>query len=211
MKMTITLAAFISTIGLGANAASLLTNGDFEAGDTGFSTDYTQVAVGSGPAQYNVDTNPKAWFSLFADMGDNTTGSGNMMMVNGATTSGPTVWEQTVSVAANTKYEFAGWIAAIFPGSSSLSLPINSVNLDGITGPATTGLWENFSYEWDSGSATSATISLLQQSSAFSGNDYALDDLSFTSLSSIAPVPLPASAWVLLTSLVGLIGMRRFG
>ena len=40
------------------------------------------------------------------------------------------------------------------------------------TGPSATGQWQDFSFGWNSGAATSATLSLLQQSTGFGGNDY---------------------------------------
>ncbi|MEL6808720.1 MAG: VPLPA-CTERM sorting domain-containing protein [Pseudomonadota bacterium] len=211
MRHALLLTSALSVSAVTANAASLLSNGDFEAGNVDFSTDLTFVpGTGNGAAQYNVDTNPNAWFSSFASFGDNTTGSGNMMMINGSTTAGDLVWSETVSVAANTDYSFSGFIAAIFPGSSALTLEINSVLVGSITGPSTVAIWEDFDFTWGSGSATSATVSLLQASTGFGGNDYALDDLSFTANTTTPPpVPLPAAAWMLLVGIGGLFGVRR--
>jgi hypothetical protein len=170
MKSAIILAAAFSAMAATAQA-TVLTNGDFEAGDTGFVSDYTPVPVSTDAAQYTVNTNPNAWFGLFADFGDKTTGTGNMMIVNGGTTGGATVWSQAVGVTPGTNYQFGGWIAGIFPGSSVLSLSINGNDLGEITGPATPAIWEEFSFSWGSGTDTLATISLLQGSTAFSGND----------------------------------------
>lgn len=203
------LAAMIALLGTAGQAASLLDNGDFSAGNTGFSTDLTFSPGSTTSSRYFVGTNPNAWFSSFSSFGDNTTGDGNMMMVNGSTTAGDTVWSQTVAVAANTTYEFSGFMAAMFPGSSELSFSINSLSLRDITGPATTGTWDGFSFDWTSGSATTATVSLLQKSTGFVGNDYALDDLSFVATSTVAPVPLPAAGWGLIAALGCLAGLRR--
>ncbi|MEM1075859.1 MAG: hypothetical protein AAF665_14050 [Pseudomonadota bacterium] len=214
MKKILKIAAFTvvgSVLGLSANAATLLTNGDFEAGNTGFSTDLLFVpSSGNGPSRYDIDTNPNAWFGSFSSFGDNTTGTGNMMMINGSTTAGDTVWEQTVSVVANTIYSFDGFIAAIFRGSSSVQLAINGSVVETVTGPSATGVWEAFGTDWMSGSATSATVTILQNSTAFGGNDYALDDLSFTAAgTSVAPVPLPAGLPLLASSLLAIGWIRR--
>lgn len=210
MKTALVLAAALSASAFTAEAASLLTNGDFEAGNTGFTTDLSyQPGVGSGAATYDVDTDPNAWFGSFTSFGDNTSGSGNMMMINGSTTAGDLVWSQTVNVTAGIDYTFAGFIAAIFPGGSALTLDINMNTVGTINGPATTANWQGFDLLWNSGTATTATISLLQGTTAFSGNDYALDDLSFTGAATTAPVPLPAAAWMLLAGLGGLFGLSR--
>lgn len=211
MKKSLVLATAFCAVAATANATTLLTNGDFEAGNTGFTSalGYTPATTG-GAATYDVDTNPNDWFGLFADFGDNTSGTGNMMMVNGATTAGVVVWSQTVAVSASTDYSFDGFMAAIFPGASALTLAINSSEIGTITGPATTGTWQAFGLGWNSGAATSATISLLQSTVAFSANDYALDDLSFTAAATSTPViPLPAAGWMLLAGLGGLFGLRR--
>ncbi|MEO0378923.1 MAG: VPLPA-CTERM sorting domain-containing protein [Pseudomonadota bacterium] len=212
MKTALLLATALSVSAVAAEAASLLTNGDFEAGNVGFSTDLNYVpGTGNGAGQYDVDTNPDDWFGSFADFGDNTSGTGNMMMVNGSTTAGDVVWSQTVNVSSDTDYSFAGFISAIFRGSSALTLEINSVLVGSITGPSTVAIWEDFDFTWGSGSATSATISLLQASTAFGGNDYALDDLSFTANGTTPPptVPLPAAAWMLIAAMGGLFGLSR--
>lgn len=209
----------IITLGAGfalsftALEAATLTNGNFEAGNTGFTTDLTyKMTTGNGAGQYTVDTNPNAWFGAFASFGDHTSGSGNMMIVNGSTAAGATVWSQTITVAANTNYEFGGWIAAIFPGPSVLSFAIDAESIGTISGPPGVANWDGFSFNWSSGLATSATLSLLQGSTAFSGNDYALDDLSFVSTGPInppSPIPLPAAGWALLAALCALFGLRR--
>jgi hypothetical protein len=195
MTKSLALAALLSATALSAQASTLLTNGDFEAGNTGFATGLAFTPGGNtNAAQYNVATNPAAWNSSFANMGDNTSGTGNMMMINGATTAGATVWEQTVSVTANTTYSFSGWIASIFPGASSVILAVNGAQLETVTGPSDIAEWEAFGTTWNSGASTSATVTIRQNSIGFLGNDYALDDLSFVATGGgPAVIPLPAA------------------
>ena len=202
--------ALALTMATSASGATLLANGDFEAGNTGFTSDLTFAPGGStGAAQYTIGTDPNAWFGLFASFGDNTSGSGNMMIVNGSTTAGNVVWSETVSVDANSGYTFDGWIADIFSGQSAVSLAINGTVLGQITAPSTAGVWDAFGFNWSSGTATSATLELLQQTTAFGGNDYALDDLSFSRDQALPPVPLPAAGWLLIAGLAGLAGLGR--
>lgn len=194
-----------------AATIDLITNGDFEAGNSGFTSDLTYVpGVNTGAAQYDVDTTPKAWNGAFVALGDNTSGFGNMMMVNGSQNAGDVVWSQTVSVVQNTTYTFGAWIADLFSGSSRVGLNINGSGLGSITAPSSAGMWDEYTLAWNSGTATSATLSLLQETTGFGGNDFALDDISFTTnMAAVPPVPLPASAWLLVVGLAGLLGLRR--
>ena len=67
-------------------AQNLLTNGDFEQGNNlGFSSNYTFVTppVTTGAGQYGIGINPQPYNTSFISMGDHTTGTGNMMIVDG--------------------------------------------------------------------------------------------------------------------------------
>ena len=44
--------------------ANLIVNGDFEGGDSGFSSDYTAASISSGPATYVVIDDPNTSFYL---------------------------------------------------------------------------------------------------------------------------------------------------
>ncbi len=75
---------------VGAVPGNLINNGDFEAGNTGFTTEYTYLdpsVTGGwtlGPEyMYTVSTNPSLYHSAWSSFGDHTSGSGNMMIVNG--------------------------------------------------------------------------------------------------------------------------------
>ena len=98
-----------------ASATELLTNGTFDAGNTGFQSDYTYAVTHDlYPAgTYDVITNPQADHSQFANFADHTPGAdtGFMMVINGSATAERTVWSQgTVDNpligAANTAYTF---------------------------------------------------------------------------------------------------------
>ena len=166
--------------------SNLFVNGDFSAGNTGFTSQYTFASVGVGEATYDVGTNPLMDNPSGLSMGDHTTGTGNMMMVNGAMTAGLIVWSETVAVSANTSYSFALWMAQWSdPGSSSaygnLAISINGVQIDsgGFTNTAA-GIWQQYSTGWNSGSAVQALITIVDTNLLASGNDFALDDISLT-------------------------------
>ena len=100
MAFGILVVAGLVTMALAVEAQggqNLVINGDFEKGNTGFTTGYTLGDV-SNPGGYSISPRPATAPGAFADWcncGDHTTATGKMMVVNGATTPGVTVWEET--------------------------------------------------------------------------------------------------------------------
>ena len=90
---------------------NLVFNGDFEQGNTGFTTalwyspgDLTNATLPS----YDILTNPADDNPNFANCHDHTTGSGNLMAV-GAGPGNMTTWCQTIAVEPNTDYYVSFW------------------------------------------------------------------------------------------------------
>jgi hypothetical protein len=97
-----------------ASATNLIINGDFEAGNTGFSTGYqyyngTDFQLIEG--RYAIGVDPYNYHQAAASYGDHTSGQGNMMIVNGISSPDVTLWQQTISVLQNTDYEFSLWLS----------------------------------------------------------------------------------------------------
>ena len=178
---TFTLTAF----GEGATM-NLIDNGDFEAGATGFSSSYIPGTGGpfgllSNEGEYAISTDPALTHNNFASCGDHTSGSGNMMVVNGSSNAGEFIWCQTVAVTPNTIYEFSAWMTSVHPSSpAELQFSINGVLLgDPFNLTSATCSWENFFESWNSGSNTSVEICIINQNTQPSGNDFAIDDITF--------------------------------
>jgi MYXO-CTERM domain-containing protein len=181
-----------------AGAANLVTNGDFEAGNTGFTSGYTYVPLpgtnaccgGLWPeATYGVGGNANSYHALFDGLPES---GSNFMIVNGAGTAGVTVWEQTgIAVLANTTYYFGAYVSSVHPASPAvLAFSINGTQIGGTISPSSTvGVWSLFYEPWFSGAATTADISLVNQNTAFGGNDFGLDTISFDV---VAPIEVPA-------------------
>jgi hypothetical protein len=164
-----------------ACAQNLIVNGDFEAGNVGFSTDYIYSPgdiwlIETYDVLYDVsDAHPLAELHH-----DHTTGAGLMMAANGALPNLPIVWSETVTVTPAMRYEFSAWVANWAHGSSGHMAPlefrINGTPVAFWETPVV-GQWFPVSARWDSGAATTAVITIIDLSVEWDGNDPALDDL----------------------------------
>src|SRR6185436_12436482 len=125
----------------------------------------------------NLATNAHSGFNPCTD---HTTGSGNMLVVNGYTTPGVSVWCQTVAVTPNTDHVLSYWVTSMVNWDPPvLRITINGVPLGGTFSPTLSGCtWSAFVTAWNSGPATSATICIEDLFLQNGGNDFALDDIS---------------------------------
>ncbi|QBZ98742.1 T9SS type B sorting domain-containing protein [Flavobacterium sangjuense] len=163
----------------------LITNGSFTNGNAGFYTDYiyyNPTNVNSLQRAYGVASNSNVWESGFTACVDHTTGTGQMMVVDGSNLNGGNdlVWGQNVAVLPGQNYTLSFWVQSVVGTSPAvIRVVINGVQLGTlIAGPTCT--WINFSQTWNSGAATSAQIQLFDTNQAADGNDFALDDITFT-------------------------------
>jgi hypothetical protein len=197
-----------ATLSSSSFAANLVINGNFEAGLTGFTSDYTLVSSTPGsllPASvYLVGPNPSLYHSGFASYGDHTTGTGNMLIANGSNDITDFVWRTTaaIPVTPNTDYYFEAWMSSAISTSPAvlsfqLAGDVSNATLGTGTAPTVTGVWQPVSHVWNSGANTSVTLFLQNANPAFGGNDFAIDDIHFGETSSVSPVPDAASTLVL--------------
>ena len=166
---------------------NLVSNGDFSAGNVGFTSSYTYAPPPSTTlieGNYSVYTDPFGVHTGFTSMGDHTTGTGSMMILNGGPT--PTdVWCETIPVTPNTDYDFSAWIANCSSVTVIPNVPILQFKINGVligtpyTVTSTPGVWTNFFSVWNSGVNTTATICIYDANTTAAGNDFALDDISF--------------------------------
>ena len=175
------------TSGAISSPDNLVVNGDFSQGDTGFITGYTFVADPNPfgvQSSYSIVTNPNAWFTAFAACGDHTTGNGNMMVFDGATSSeaNTPVWcaSNPIAVQPNTNYTFSYYVASVAPENpAKLEVIINGIPLGTpVLAPSSTCLWTLVSTTWNSGTNATAEICIFNREYSSGGNDFALDDIS---------------------------------
>ncbi len=186
-------------------ASAQVVNGDFQTGALGPSTTtYSLDGTMFPPATWNIvsyNTIHPSWVDFY----DHTYGDdrGYYMIVNGTDQGIGPAWAQTVSVAANTNYSLSGWFASLFPDApASLEFRVNGLLVGaGFSAPLPVGNWEQRSVVFNSGANTSLSIEIWDVNQAFTGNDYAIDDIS------LERVPAPGA--VALGGIAGVLTGRR--
>lgn len=165
-----------------------IVNGDFEQGNTGFSTNYTPGNGGpwgllSNPGTYAITTSPNLVHNNFNSCTDHTPAPGqNQLVVNGAATANTNVWCQTIPVQPNTTYQFGTWTTSVESNQpvAQLQFSINGTQLGSVFSPSAQGCsWSQFTQNWSSGMTTSAQICIVNQNTSGGGNDFAIDDITF--------------------------------
>lgn len=214
-------APFALCLTLGTGSASPLTNlvpnGDFEAGNTAFLSDYQFTSFNQTEGQYFVGANAQTFNGNLVATPNHTAG-GTLMFVGNGSPAASRVWysASSIPVQPDTDYFFEAWVMnlccrpgtlgnGIDPvGPSVLSFYANDVLL-GTRSSALLGVWEGLSTTWSSGSATTVTLKLINSNTQVGGNDFAVDDIFLGTDSS---VPEPSSWLLLLAGLTGIAGGR---
>jgi uncharacterized protein (TIGR03382 family) len=208
--MTVRIAAvallFVCTI---AYATPIIVNGDFSAGNAGFTSSYAFVAPGAGnlypEGVYTVDSNPQNSHNLFSSFGDHTSGSGLMMIANGSISVGFVVWEQNVTgFTPGQQYILNFWAASAHPSSPALlDVHANGTQLPGaLQLPAVTGQWNLYTTTFTA-DAPNVLLSIQDGNFEPSGNDFVLDDIS------LLDVPEPSSFALGAAALAALLHRRK--
>jgi hypothetical protein len=164
--------------------SNLLTNGEFHAGNTGFTSGYAYEIFISSETEYTVTAadninNVNAYGDWTSIDTDPKGGNGNVLVANGATTAGVPVWSETVAVHPDTSYVFTFY--GVDVNAERVSDAVLSPIIDGTAGRSldTDGSWQRRSFEWNSGAHTSATLRIVDLNTSGPYNDLAIDDLSF--------------------------------
>jgi hypothetical protein len=163
-----------------ASSANLVINGNFDAGNTGFTSQYMNSPTGLGAVdQYAVANDPNvlngAWPALKPFGSDKA-----MLIANGASVAGTRVWSQTVAVDADSTYVFSLWVASLYPVPAVLEFKINGVSLGSRNAPVSEGKWKELQVTWNSGPATTAKLTIIDTDLASGGNDFAIDSIAFS-------------------------------
>ncbi|MCX6182469.1 MAG: gliding motility-associated C-terminal domain-containing protein [Bacteroidetes bacterium] len=161
-------------------------NGDFESGNTAFTSQYVQKCVNGRMdwGAYCINPYTDIFWQGWGACPDHTSGTGNLMVMDAAVTPNVGIWCETVAVNKNTDYQFTTWVTPVTQENPPLlQFSINNVPLaQPFNVPDQVCKWNEFYALWNSGNATSADICILNQDTISMGNDFALDDISFKSV-----------------------------
>ncbi len=170
-------------------SANMISNGDFELGRTGFSSDYNYKDTVFKTGDYSIGKNPKLTTnSRYTSQKDHTTGSGFMLIADGSSDSTKAIYRTSASVQLGKEYVFNTWVSNVHsefkkaqPDTSSNKSPVFQLFIDGqlvssFHTPLDT-IWHQFSYSWKSSANKSITIELKDLMTTNKANDFAIDDI----------------------------------
>ncbi len=165
---------------------NLILNGSFELGVMGFNSEYVnnQVSI-VAEGTYAVVNDAHTVHPNFYCNEDHTSGSGKFMAVNGAGVANVKVWYLSLNnIQPGSKYEFSTWITSLHATNPAiLQFSINGELMgEPFQAYPYTCDWYQFFHIWEAGDNTQATISIVNQNTILSGNDFALDDISFATV-----------------------------
>ena len=174
--------------GYNLSDTELVLNGDFEMGNVNFYSDYTYV-TGYGSmfyGSYSITTDGQLIWGQDHLYGYG--GTGQFLIIDGATTPNSVVWEQTVNIIPNTHYSFSANVASTFASNvegqwALLQFCVNGETVgDVFHSPNVLNDWVQYYEIWYNDTATTATLTILNQNMDGLGNDFGLDNISFREL-----------------------------
>ena len=198
LKSIVIMFVTVMLVSTNLTAQNLLNNGDFESGGSGvgfFVNNYSLINPLTGtssPGQYARTTNPALMNTTYISGGDHTTGTGNMLVYDGATTGGGFFWTTSDTGGAiggftvGTSYVFSYWIKSV---SNEVSTDVTRSNIgaffvgvNNISPPVLNNLaplpeegWKKVSYSFVA-TAPAILVRLRTLNGGALGNDFAVDD-----------------------------------
>lgn len=210
-----------------AAQANLIVNGNFESGNTGFTTSYTYVqgtgdalygappvspANGPGQGMYDegrytiTNAQPGAWHGSWRNDID-LTGHGYYMLFNGSTAAGgSSVWSQTIAppLVDGTTYKLSFDLVTVYgldANPANINISIGTQLVGFVVAPSGTDGWSNVFLEFTYDQSWGSVANILNIETAASGNDFGIDNIVLTATN---PVPEP------FTMMLGAMGIGAY-
>ncbi len=191
-----------ATINVGANIGDLVVNGNFNTASddpliSGFYSSYGYTSSNLLPeGLYAITPNSNLLHSNFWGF-DHTHHTGttpnNYMAVNGNQVANITVWRENVSVETGITYYFSVWAMSVNDVSPFAELQLNINNAAVVTLPALpagvrniNNPWRQYYIFWTSDVTGSIPISITDRQTIANGNDFGLDDITFSRLNPVS-------------------------
>ena len=175
-----------SSIAPNYDSAELIFNGDFSLGAVGFTSDYGYVSETGSRAlwdegKYSVGINPSYYHTGWINRGDHSSGTGNMLIVNGNIDNSKYVWKQSVYVEKGKTYEFSAWFIDVSNGidKNAIEYNIGGTSNKGEYDKTENG-WDRYYWRYTATETGQIMLKIRTMSAAAGGNDFAIDDISFT-------------------------------
>lgn len=202
--------------------ANMITNGNFEAGNTGFMTTYGYIdydlsdplfgtppgtpASAFGQGMYDEGTytitnvQPGVWHNEWRNDVD-MTGHGWYMLFNGSTDGTSNAWSQNVAgLVIGQQYQLSFDLFTAFAldtENANLNISVGGSNVGSVMAPSGAAQWQNLTFNFTYAGG-SDLISILNVETAATGNDFGIDNISLN------PVPEP------FTMSLGVLGIGAF-
>ena len=202
-----------------AMATNVVVNGDFSAGNTGFTSGLTLTTMTPHLFQnavhgiYAVELiGNVAGSSAYGDWTNVTTdpfgANTNVFVADGPDHApAPVAWSETVAVMPGTSYTFSFYGAEISNACCSNASLLPAINGTALAPLNLNGSWQQASFVWNSGAATSAVLSITDTNTSGGFNDFVMTDIALTSAT--AAVPEPQTLGLMLAGLVAIGGINR--
>ena len=225
-------AALATTSTMALAGPNLITNGDFTGGFSGFTTQYNIVAPTTNAlypeGNITIADNPFSVHDYWVNVGT----TFPLLIVNGATSGSPTIWQQSnIQTLAGGLYQFSANVMDICCNSNFGSNPNSpsdiqfQVNVNGggwadladyLTAPGAiaqsgdSGILEFITGSFTSTAGGAFDIRAINSIDLPGGNDFALTNISVTAAEDpVTPVPEPFTVALFGTGLAGVAAMRR--
>jgi len=161
-------------------AQNLVPNPGFEAGNSGFLSDYSYSSGGNCcEGQYTVRSTPNTFNGAFVIPPPASPGSSQFMIVNGSTVPNERVWYMSVPVTAGTVYRFelAG-CTAVQGGPAILQWQVSG-SLIGtpLPLPQPTGVWQINGATWTAPTTATVEVAIRNLNTNSFPNDFYIDDV----------------------------------